>query len=109
MKDSTNNQHASSGGSGVIIPDVEKYTEDLGQQVTNSHMPAVVAVQGPWDFGRSFLMTRLEEYLCGSGDGKHRSISVSGSPFRNTVMTKMVPERFSLRCFREWRRAVPML
>jgi hypothetical protein len=70
MKDSTNNQHASSGGSGVIIPDVEKYTEDLGQQVTNSHMPAVVAVQGPWDFGRSFLMTRLEEYLCGSGDGK---------------------------------------
>ncbi len=70
MKDSTNNHDASSGASGVIIPDIEKCAEDLGQQVTNSHMSAVVAVQGPWDFGRSFLMTRLEEYLCGSGDGK---------------------------------------
>ena len=70
MKDSTNNHDASSGSSGVIIPDIEKCAEDLGQQVTNSHMPAVVAVQGPWDFGRSFLMTRLEEYLCDSDNKK---------------------------------------
>ena len=70
MKDATDSHEALSGADCGLLPDIEKYTEDLGQQLNNSPMPAVVAVQGPWDFGRSFLMTRLGEALCGTGDGK---------------------------------------
>ena len=44
--------------------DTKKYTEVLAQQLSNSPMPAVVAVQGPWDFGRSFFLNRLRDVLC---------------------------------------------
>ena len=55
MKDATDSHEALSGAACGLLPDIEKYTEDLGQQLNNSPMPAVVAVQGSWDFGRSFL------------------------------------------------------
>lgn len=44
--------------------DTKKYAEVLARQLSNSPMPAVVAVQGPWDFGRSFFINLLRDVLC---------------------------------------------
>ena len=63
MKDLLNNPEVFSDSSDNML-DTRKYTEVLAQQLSNSPMPAVVAVQGSWDFGRSFFLNRLRDVLC---------------------------------------------
>ena len=63
MKDLLNNPEVFSDSSDNML-DTRKYTEVLAQQLSNSPMPAVVAVQGPWDFGRSFFINLLRDVVC---------------------------------------------